>query len=58
MATVSLLSAILTAEDFQSLNETVRLKLEDVLNKHESDSSKLKIQYAKLQTESGKCLTQ
>ena len=53
MATVSLLSVVLSAEEFQTLNDNVRLKLEDLLKKHESDSNQQKIQYAKLQTQSG-----
>lgn len=53
MTTVSLLSVILSAEEFQSLNDSIKLKLEDVLRKHDNDSSQLKIQYAKLQTQSG-----
>ena len=53
MVTASPLSVVLSAEEFQTLNDNVRLKLEDLLKKHESDSNQQKIQYAKLQTQSG-----
>ena len=53
MVTASPLSVVLSAEEFQTLKDNVRLKLEDLLKKHESDSNQQKIQYAKLQTQSG-----
>ena len=49
----SLLSVLLSADEFLSLNDTVRAKLEDYLRKQEIDSNQVKIQFTKFQTQSG-----
>ena len=49
----SLLSVLLSADEFLSLNDTVRAKLEDCLRKQEIDSNQVKIQFTKFQTQSG-----
>lgn len=54
MATVSLLSVVLSDDEFKNLNDTIKFKLEEVLKKHENDFSQLNIKLAKLQTQSGK----
>ncbi len=55
MADASPLCGILTAEEFQTLNDQTRLKLEEYLRKTDNDSSQLKIQLTKLKAQSGKC---
>ncbi|XP_032788122.2 nucleoprotein TPR isoform X2 [Daphnia magna] len=52
MATVSLLSVVLSDDEFKNLNDTIKFKLEEVLKKHENDFSQLNIKLAKLQTQS------
>lgn len=53
MASPSTLTAFLTLEEFQTLQAPVREKIDDFLNKKDSDLNKVKIQLAKFQTESG-----
>ncbi|XP_057373674.1 nucleoprotein TPR-like [Daphnia carinata] len=52
MATVSLLSVVLSDDEFKNLNDTIKFKLEEVLKKHENDFNQLNIKLAKLQTQS------
>jgi hypothetical protein len=54
MAAVSLLSVVLSEDEFKNLNDSIKFKLEEVLKKHENDSNHLNIKFAKLQTQSGK----
>jgi hypothetical protein len=54
MAAVSLLSLVLSEDEFKNLNDSIKIKLEEVLKKHENDSNHLNIKFAKLQTQSGK----
>lgn len=56
MASASPLWGLLTAEEFQTLNDHVRVKLEDFARRIENDASQLKIQLAKQQTQSGELL--
>lgn len=53
MASANPLSVVLTADEFLTLNDAVRVKLEDCLRKYEQDSNQLKIQFSKFQTTSG-----
>ena len=54
MAAVSLLSLVLSEDEFKILNDSIKIKLEEVFKKHEYDSNHLNIKFAKLQTQSGK----
>ena len=54
MTTVSTLSVVLSHEEVETINETVRQKLELFIKKNEGDLATLKIQFTKLQTQSGK----
>ena len=57
MASANPLSVVLTADEFLTLNDTVRVKLEECLRKHEQDSNQLRIQFSQLQTSSGEQIT-
>jgi hypothetical protein len=54
MAAVSLLSLVLSDDEFNSLNESMQRKLEAVLQKQKNDFEYLNIKFAKIQTQSGK----